>query len=72
MTTDDHTNTPNAKHLTEAHTSKQHVRRQLQAIIDEYIVDDLILQDDTLESSLFAELPWKDPSPSGEFESIQA
>jgi len=72
MSTDDHTNTPDPKHLAEARASKQQVRRQLQAIVDEHIVDDLILDDDTLTQSLFAELPWKDPSPSGEFDAIQA
>jgi hypothetical protein len=72
MTTDDHNATPNPTHLAEARTSKQHVRRQLQAIIDEHIVDDLVMHDDTLETSLFADMPWKDPSPSGEFEAIEA
>ncbi|MDP6986448.1 MAG: hypothetical protein QGG74_00255 [Phycisphaerales bacterium] len=72
MTTDDHNATPNPAHLAEARASKQHVRRQLQAIIDEHIVDDLVMHDDTLETSLFADLPWKDPSPSGEFEAIEA
>tara|TARA_B110000495_G_scaffold201804_1_gene220174 strand:+ start:344 stop:469 length:126 start_codon:yes stop_codon:yes gene_type:complete len=41
-------------------------------MIDEHIVNDLALQDDSIERSLFADLPWKDPSPSGEFEAINA
>ncbi len=72
MTTDDHNTTPDPKHLVEARAIKQYVRRRLQATIDEHIVDDLVMHDDTLETSLFADLPWKDPSPSGEFEAIEA
>jgi hypothetical protein len=72
MTTDDNNTTPNPKHLAEARASKQHVRRRLQATIDEHIVHDLVALDATLEISLFDDLPWKDPSPSGEFEAIEA
>ena len=71
MTTNDST-TPDPLHLTEAHAAKSRGRTHLQAIIDEHLIDDLILQDDSLESSLFADMPWKDPSPSGEFEAINA
>ncbi len=62
MTNDD-TSIPSTQHLTEARSSKRHVRRQLQAMIDEHIVNDLALQDDSIERSLFADLAWKDPAP---------
>lgn len=71
MTTNDNT-TPDPRHLAEARASKRRVRQQLQATIDEHMIDDLMLQDDSLEHSLFADLPWKDPSPSGEFQAINA
>ena len=71
MTTDDST-TPDPRHLAEARAAKRRGRTHLQTIIDEHLIDNLILQDDSLESSLFADMPWKDPSPSGEFEAINA
>ena len=71
MTTNDST-TPDPLHLTEARAAKSRGRTHLQAIIDEHLIDNLILQDDSLESSLFADMPWKDPSPSGELEAINA
>ena len=71
MTTDGST-TPDPLHLAEARAAKSRGRTHLQAIIDEHLIDNLILQDDSLESSLFADMPWKDPSPSGEFEAINA
>jgi hypothetical protein len=71
MTRDEQT-PPNPDHLSEARRSKAMVRRRLQAMIDEHLVADPALLDASLEASLFADLPWKDPSPSGEFEAIQA
>lgn len=71
MTNDD-TTTPSPQHLTEARSSKLRVRRQLQAMIDEDIIEDFTVQDDSIERSLFADTVWKDPSPSGEFEAITA
>jgi hypothetical protein len=59
-------------HLAEARASKRRVRHALQAMIDEHLVVDPLLLDAALEESLFADLPWRDPSPSGEFEAIQA
>ena len=56
--------------MAEARLSKERVRKRLQAIIDEHLVDDPALADDALQSSLFEELPWKDSSPSGEYEAI--
>jgi hypothetical protein len=63
---------PDPDHLVEARASKARVRRALQAMINEHLVDDPMLLDAALEESLFAELPWRDPSPSGEFEAIHA
>ena len=71
MTTDDHTH-PNPEHLAEARVSKRKVRKQLEDHISRHVADELILQDESIETSLFADLPWRDPSPSGEFEAIQA
>ncbi len=63
---------PDPQHLAEARQSKANVRRKLKSMIDEHVVVDPILLDESLEQSLFADLPWRDPSPSGEFEAIQA
>ncbi len=68
----DGSNHPDPDHLAEARRSKAIVRRRLQAIVDEHLVIDPALLDESLEQSLFADLPWRDPSPSGEFEAIQA
>ena len=54
----------------EARLSKDRVRTRLQAIIDEHLIIDPAMTDEALQSSLFEELPWKDCSPSGEFEAI--
>ena len=62
----------NPDHLTEARASKEHVRNALKAMINEHLVVDPLMLDATLEESLFADLPWRDPSPSGEFEAIHA
>ncbi|MDP7071212.1 MAG: hypothetical protein QF561_07695 [Phycisphaerales bacterium] len=71
MTTDG--TTPNSDYLMEALASKHRVRRALQAMIEEHLVaDDPIPTDADLSTSLFADLPWRDPSPSGEFKAIQA
>ena len=43
-----------------------------QAMIDEHLAVDPLMLDAALEESLFADLPWRDPSPSGEFEAIHA
>ena len=59
-------------HLAEARASKYRVRRTLQAVIDEHLAVDPLMLDTALEESLFADLPWRDPSPSGEFEAILA
>jgi hypothetical protein len=48
---------------TEAAASKARVRRQLKAVLEAEVQE---AQDD----SLFADLPWKDPSHSGEFEAV--
>jgi hypothetical protein len=63
---------PDPDHLAEARASKRRVRRVLQAMIDEHLAVDPLMLDAALEESLFADLPWRDPSPSGEFEAIQA
>jgi len=64
---------PHPSHLAEAHRSKARVRPLIEAIIDEHLVAaDPLLDDATLESSLFEDLPWRDPSPSGEYEAITA
>ncbi len=55
---------------TEALASKKRVRHALEAMIAEHLVEDPMLNDPSLEISLFEDLPWKDPSPSGEFEAI--
>lgn len=59
-------------HLAEARASKYRVRRTLQAVINEHLAVDPVMLDAALEESLFADLPWRDPSPSGEFEAILA
>jgi hypothetical protein len=59
-------------HLAEARASKHCVRRALRAMIDEHLATDPLLLDTALEESLFEDLPWRDPSPSGEFEAIHA
>ncbi len=71
MTTrDSHSGPPTP--LAEAHASKKRVRKVLEALIDEHLVDDPLLLDQAIGGSLFEDLPWKDPSPSGEFEAINA
>ena len=62
----------NPDHLAEARASKDRVRNALQAMIDEHLAVDPLMLDAALEESLFADLPWRDPSPSGEFEAIHA
>lgn len=57
---------PEDPHLArEAARSKERVRRRLQTMLNEAVQDDA-------ESTLFAELPWKDSSRSGEFEAVMA
>ncbi|MCP4760062.1 MAG: hypothetical protein GY894_03975 [Planctomycetes bacterium] len=71
MTTDG--TTPNWDHLMEARCSKPRARKALQTMVEEHlVVDDQLPTDADLSTSLFTELPWRDPSPSGEFEAIQA
>jgi len=42
-------------------------------MIEEHLVEeDPLPTDADLSTSLFADMPWRDPSPSGEFEAIQA
>lgn len=60
-------------YLAEARQSKRRVRPILEAFIDEHlIVEDPLLDDASLEISLFEDLPWRDPSPSGEYEAVTA
>lgn len=63
----------NVEHLAEAHASKRRVRRELESQIESHLeVHDPMLDAPEFQTSLFDELPWRDPSPSGEFDAVHA